>query len=77
MSTVWGVSLTHIVFWLVQVSRRSDSELVGRTDGNMIVVFPNKEVEHYDGSMEKMKPGEYVHIKVSNTKGLSRRREGM
>ena len=49
---------------LMQVSKRSDSDLVGRTDGNMIVVFPNKEVEHYDGGMAKMKPGEYIRVKV-------------
>ena len=48
----------------MQVSKRSDSELVGRTDGNMIVVFPNNEV---DGGVAKMKPGEYVHVKVGGT----------
>ena len=52
---------------LMQVSKRSDSELVGRTDGNMIVVFANKEVECCDGGKAMMKPGEYVHVKVGDT----------
>ena len=55
---------SQVLFLLMQVSKRSDSELVGRTDGNMIVVFPNNEV---DGGVAKMKPGEYVHVKVGGT----------
>lgn len=60
----------HMLFVLIQVSKRSDSELVGRTDGNMIVVFPNGEVECNGGSKVKLKPGDYAHVQVGETISL-------
>ena len=59
-----------MLFVLIQVSKRSDSELVGRTDGNMIVVFPNGEVECNGGSKVKLKPGDYAHVQVGETISL-------
>lgn len=48
----------------MQVSKRSDLELTGRTDGNIAVVFPNEEVISENGAKVMLKPGDYVHVKV-------------
>ena len=50
---------------ILQVSKKSKLELTGRTDGNMIVVFPNEEVECESGVKVRLKPGDYTHVKVS------------
>lgn len=48
----------------MQVSKRSDLEFTGRTDGNITVVFPNGEVISENGAKVMLKPGNYVHVKV-------------
>ena len=55
----------------LQTSKRSRAELVGRTDSNVIVVFPMEKVPchmtSHDSHMRKVgiKSGDYVHVKVS------------
>lgn len=57
-------NLLHTLSIVVQVSKRSDLELTGRTDGNIAVVFPNEEVISENGAKVMLKPGDYVHVKV-------------
>ncbi len=49
---------------ILQVSKRSDLELAGRTDGNIAAVFPNEVVISENGAKVMLKPGDYVHVKV-------------
>jgi tRNA A37 methylthiotransferase MiaB len=49
---------------ILQVSKRSDLELAGRTDGNIAVVFPNEVAISENGAKVMLKPGDYVHVKV-------------
>ena len=49
---------------LSQTSKRSDSELAGRTDGNVKVIFPRTVQEAKTGQTTMFKPGDYVTVKV-------------
>ena len=57
--------------FIVQVSKRSNLELTGRTDGNIIVVFPNKEVVSENGTRVMLQPGDYTHVKVCKVMHVS------
>jgi tRNA-2-methylthio-N6-dimethylallyladenosine synthase len=66
-----------------QTSRRSSNDLMGRTDNNKKVVFPNVKVdaEYSVGTTGKtaaaadskveVRPGDYVVVEVDNTTGLT------
>ena len=62
-SGVWDISVYYKTN-IAQVSKRSNLELTGRTDGNITVVFPNEEVISENGAKVMLKPGNYVHVKV-------------
>ncbi|NXK32825.1 CK5P1 protein, partial [Piprites chloris] len=49
-------------------SKRSASELCGRNDGNIKVIFPDAELEDAAdcGSPERARPGDYVVVKVTS-----------
>ncbi|XP_060086467.1 mitochondrial tRNA methylthiotransferase CDK5RAP1 isoform X2 [Heteronotia binoei] len=49
-------------------SRRSPSDLCGRNDGNIKVIFPDVEMDDGSGlgSTAKAKPGDYVLVKISS-----------
>ena len=48
------------------MSKKSKLELTGRTEGNMMVVFPNEEVECESGAKVLLKRGDYTCVKVSD-----------
>ncbi|NXD16199.1 CK5P1 protein, partial [Nothocercus nigrocapillus] len=48
-------------------SKRSPSELCGRNDGNIKVIFPDAEVEDAEGkALVRAQPGDYVLVKVTS-----------
>ena len=64
-SGLWDISVCYKSNHnIAQVSKRSNLELAGRTDGNIAVVFPNEEVVSENGAKVMLKPGDYVHVKV-------------
>jgi tRNA-2-methylthio-N6-dimethylallyladenosine synthase len=64
-------------------SRRSETDLVGRSDSNKKVVFSNRAIpklsqyvanpsaEQTAASLAQPKPGDYVVVKVTNTTGVT------
>ena len=47
-----------------QTSKRSESELAGRTDGNVKVIFPESVLDPVTGNTTTFTPGDYVTVKV-------------
>ena len=61
----WICSFIYTDYCIIlQVSKRSDLELTGRTDGNIAVVFPDEVAVSENGAKVKLKPGDYIHVKV-------------
>lgn len=58
-------------------SKRSQSDLVGRTDGNIKVVFPSIPLQSHLSLDSKVipKPGDYVKVKISSASSLTLRGE--
>ncbi|XP_063003542.1 mitochondrial tRNA methylthiotransferase CDK5RAP1 [Elgaria multicarinata webbii] len=47
-------------------SKRSTSEMCGRNDGNIKVIFPDVEMEDGTGIGSRARPGDYVLVKISS-----------
>ena len=59
-------SSTEVIFLLPsQTSKRSESELAGRTDGNVKVIFPESVLDPVTGNTTTFTPGDYVTVKVN------------
>ncbi|XP_064404883.1 mitochondrial tRNA methylthiotransferase CDK5RAP1-like [Halichondria panicea] len=62
-----------------KTSKRSSTDFAGRIDGNIKVVFPIKDVPCHMASHDshtrqvKIKPGDYVHVKINSATSLSLR----
>ncbi|XP_038606483.1 mitochondrial tRNA methylthiotransferase CDK5RAP1 isoform X2 [Tachyglossus aculeatus] len=56
-------------------SKRSESELCGRNDGNLRVIFPDTEMEDGTGrgSLVRAQPGDYVLVKITASSSQSLR----
>lgn len=54
---------------LVEGKSKRGSDLKGRNDGNVIVIFPNEDIPVSQSSVEKsvIKPGDYVVVEVDRT----------
>lgn len=65
----WGLCCPQVMFLSSsQPSKRSTSELCGRNDGNIKVIFPAARLEEAAGSEAPFspQPGDYVLVKVSS-----------
>lgn len=62
----------HSPLFFLQLSKRSATELCGRNDGNLKVIFPDVEMEDATDSGLKVRaqPGDYVLVKVRCPFGL-------
>ncbi|XP_069099781.1 mitochondrial tRNA methylthiotransferase CDK5RAP1 [Pleurodeles waltl] len=55
-------------------SKRSLTDLCGRNDGNVKVIFPDREVEdEHSGAASRAKPGDYVLVKITGSSSQSLR----
>lgn len=61
-----------ITLFFLQHSKRSASDLCGRNDGNLKVIFPDVEMEDVNNSEVRVRaqPGDYVLVKVRFPLGL-------
>jgi tRNA-N(6)-(isopentenyl)adenosine-37 thiotransferase enzyme MiaB len=55
------------------VSKRSDKDLVGRTDGNIRLIFPRKEIHFHDDKPRIPSPGDYLIAEVTSATSQSLR----
>lgn len=55
--------------FFLQLSKRSATDLCGRNDGNLKVIFPDVEMEDVTNSGPRVRaqPGDYVLVKVRYT----------
>lgn len=60
------LSVLLLYFVILQESKRSSEELCGRSDGNVKVIFPKKDLPVQAGKPQRdsITPGDYVLVKV-------------